>query len=214
MKHKLLSIVAFCANSCLVRNYLGKEEEDLMTKAGFLNRRFVVVIVAGFVAAFAATAARAQSFSQDEESISPTDADKAAAQQATRQRQHATPAHIPQAWALRGAENFTGHSASESETTDESSDRDLVRYPADMIYHGGPVVEYAESHAIYMLPNGKCLIARCWGNPEGLLRDLGESEFIHVTDQYVGLSARERYTVGRRAKVSFTPQKLRLRTQT
>jgi hypothetical protein len=42
-------------------------------------------------------------------------------------------------------------------------------------------------------------------NPEGFLRDLGKSEFIHVTDQYVDRESDNRYTVGQRAFVPYTP---------
>ena len=50
------------------------------------------------------------------------------------------------------------------------------------------------SHPIYLDPTGKCN-GSCWGDPEGFLRDLGLSEFIHITDQYVGASGSNRYTV-------------------
>ena len=78
-----------------------------------------------------------------------------------------------------------------------------VRYPGDVRYLGGPVVDYAEQHAIYMLPNGKCPISSCWGDPEGFLRDLSRSEFIHVVDQYVGTRGHDRYPLGVRSSVSF-----------
>lgn len=72
-------------------------------------------------------------------------------------------------------------------------------------YQGGAVAEETVSHAIYLLPNGSCSISACWGNPEGFLRDFGKSEMIHITDRYVGTTANHRYTVGTRAKISFTP---------
>jgi hypothetical protein len=37
-----------------------------------------------------------------------------------------------------------------------------------------------------MNPNGTCTIASCWGDPEGFLSDLGQSNFIQVVDQYTG----------------------------
>jgi hypothetical protein len=80
-----------------------------------------------------------------------------------------------------------------------------VTYPSDLSFSGGATVDHAHHHAIYMLPNGVCPIATCWGNPEGFLRDLSRSDFIHVTDQYVGTSDEDRYPVGQRAFVSFTP---------
>lgn len=151
---------------------------------------------------FAMTPAQAQD--SNELTVSPTAADTEAARQATHMNHHATPAHTPRGSESRGPEIFTAHPASGA-TTAASSEHDLVRYPGDVSYQGGPVVEYAESHAIFMLPNGHCPISQCWGDPEGFLRDLGRSDFIEVADQYVGLRAENRYTVGRRAKVSFTP---------
>jgi hypothetical protein len=65
------------------------------------------------------------------------------------------------------------------------------------------VLDHAQQHAIYMLPNGVCPISTCWGDPEGFLRDQSRSEFIHITDQYVGTDAFDRYPVGPRAFVSF-----------
>ena len=80
-----------------------------------------------------------------------------------------------------------------------------TRYPGDLVYNGGLVVEFAQSHAIYLRPNGVCPISQCWGNPEGFLRDLSRSDLIHVVDQYVGLHSGLRYTVGSRAFINFTP---------
>ena len=76
-----------------------------------------------------------------------------------------------------------------------------------MSYQGGAVVDSAESHAVYMNPNDTCKISTCWGDPEGYLRNLGISDFIHVADQYVGLSSSGRYTVGNRAIFGYTPVK-------
>ena len=80
-----------------------------------------------------------------------------------------------------------------------------MRYPGDLSYQGGAVVDSAQSHAIYLLPNGKCPISQCWGNPEGFLKDLSNSQFIQLLDQYIGLRGSGRYTLGNRAKVSYVP---------
>jgi len=68
-------------------------------------------------------------------------------------------------------------------------------------------VKSAVSHAIYLQrqPGGNCTMATCWGDPEAFLRDLGNSDFIHVIDQYVGLFSNNRYTVGFHATVNYTP---------
>ena len=86
------------------------------------------------------------------------------------------------------------------------------RYPADLDFHGGATVGQAQYHAIYLLNSftgttgcTETTIASCWGNPEGFLKDLGKSDFIHITDQYVGRYDSNRYTNGGDAYVTFTP---------
>jgi len=180
-----------------------------MVEGSFFRQRVAIATLAGLLAAFAVTGAQAQNSVQNEVRVSPTAADQAATKQATHLSHHATPTRTPSGWASRGAEIFTARPAS-SEATTAADPVPLVRYPADVVFQGGAVVENAESHAVYMLPNGECEISRCWGNPEGFLRDLGISEFIHVTDQYTGLSTGGRYTVGRRARVDFTPSSVPL----
>jgi hypothetical protein len=86
----------------------------------------------------------------------------------------------------------------------------ILRYEGDVSYLGGALVDSAQFHAVYMLPNGTCNISVCWGDPEGFLGDLGKSNFIHLADQYVGLGASNRYTVGFRAKVTYAPPKVPL----
>jgi len=80
-----------------------------------------------------------------------------------------------------------------------------LRFPVDVTYLGGPVVTSAESHAIYMIPHGthgNCVsVASCWGNPEGFLTDLASSTFVHLLDQYTGLSGS--YTVGPSAVIAY-----------
>jgi hypothetical protein len=84
------------------------------------------------------------------------------------------------------------------------------RFPADLTFNGGPVVAFAQSHAIYMnpvsagFPNGACAaITNCWGDPEAFLKDLAASDFIHITDQYVNSHADNRYTVGQSAMINY-----------
>jgi len=63
----------------------------------------------------------------------------------------------------------------------------------DLTYHGGPLITSAQSYFLYL----NCTPAStCWGDPSGFLTDLFASNFIHVTDQYVGTTANARYTVG------------------
>lgn len=71
-------------------------------------------------------------------------------------------------------------------------------YPGDLIYNGGQVVTSLESHNIYV----NC-VASCFGNPGTFLTRLGNSNFIHVTDQYVGTDANQRYTVGQAGRITY-----------
>lgn len=86
------------------------------------------------------------------------------------------------------------------------------RWPGELSYLGGQTVGEAEFHAIYILnsptPGGSgctpATIAACWGNPERFLKNLGLSDFIRITDQYVQRNERNRYTLGGNAEVYFT----------
>jgi hypothetical protein len=80
-----------------------------------------------------------------------------------------------------------------------------VRYPGDLFYMGGPTVGAEQSHAIYVNPNSGCPAPSCWGNPEQFLKDLGSSNFIHLTDQYTGLTSSHRYTLGTHFVASVSP---------
>lgn len=71
-----------------------------------------------------------------------------------------------------------------------------MRYPADLEYQGGPTVESAEQHAIFLNPTAQCAPNTCWGDPIGFLHDLAESQFIGVTDPYVSSGAPDRYPDG------------------
>jgi hypothetical protein len=68
------------------------------------------------------------------------------------------------------------------------------RYPADLIFNGGNTIPSAVHHAVYLIPNGSvCTTPACWGNVAQFLSDLNRSDFIHVTDQYVGTQGGHRY---------------------
>jgi len=138
-----------------------------------------------------------------DDAVSPSAADRDAARSAKIVR-HALPAKTERGDSFRSAPS-PGQRASQESRDGSPADSQSLRYPGDLQYHGGAVLESTESHAIYMLPNGVCPIATCWGNPEGFLGDLGDSDFIHVVDQYIGLNSDDRYTVGRRAHVNFPP---------
>lgn len=71
-------------------------------------------------------------------------------------------------------------------------------YPGDLSYFGGPVLQTAKSVPLYVDCD-----ATCWNNPAKFLDNLGKSSFIHITDQYVGSTANDRYTVGAGASVPY-----------
>jgi hypothetical protein len=176
-----------------------------------LARAIGIPTLAGGLFFLAATGAHAQStdLQQKQITVKPTDTDNQAAKQATVLFRKAwsgrKPGAIPES-----NRTFSASKAGNGESSSHGGGDNPPRFPGDLVYQGGAVVEVAESHAIYLLPNGTCPIATCWGNPEGFLRDLGKSEFIHITDQYVGRHSPNRYTVGQRAMVPFTPSSVPL----
>jgi hypothetical protein len=169
---------------------------------------FLPIVCAVLISAFGMRVARAQGAAQDEVKSGPTASDNAAADEATVVYRHARPANTAAGAALKRKDIATVRGSSISPlgaATAAPADDDQLRFPADLAYNGGPVVRVAESHPIYLRPNGKCPIATCWGNPEGFLQDLKISEFIHITDQYVGTTANNRYSVGARSLVNYKP---------
>jgi hypothetical protein len=151
-----------------------------------------------YVLSFAATIAKAQSSMEGKQKITPSVADQQAAQESNLIYRHARPANTAAGRAMKSEESGTAPSTKSTSITDSTG----LRFPGDVTYLGGPVVTSAESHAIYLIPNGNCLsIANCWGNPEGFLTDLANSDFVHLLDQYTGLSGS--YTVGPNAIIAY-----------
>jgi hypothetical protein len=71
-------------------------------------------------------------------------------------------------------------------------------YPADLTFFHGPIVKNMVHHDVFIdCPSS------CWGNPGTFLTNLGLSNFIHLTDQYVFTNTNNRYTVGLGANVNF-----------
>ena len=163
-------------------------------------------VCAVLLGGFGTSVARAQGTAQDEVGSGPTASDRAAADGATVVYRHARPANTAAGSALKRKEIATGGAAlSAVAGAAPVTDTDQLRFPGDLTYNGGAVARVAEMHPIFMLPNGKCAIATCWGNPEGFLRDQNISEFIHITDQYVGTTANNRYPVGAHKLISYKP---------
>jgi len=77
-------------------------------------------------------------------------------------------------------------------------------FPADLSYHGGPVVRTAENNPVYFdCPAGP---TACWGDPAAFLKDLNHSVFIHLADQYIASTATLRYPVGGSVSINQTLQ--------
>jgi hypothetical protein len=73
-------------------------------------------------------------------------------------------------------------------------------YPADLSNAGhGRVLTTTQSNNVYV----NCA-ASCWGTPSKFLTQLATSNFIHVTDQYVGSTGNNRYTVGTATSINMT----------
>ncbi|SRR6266849_4293006 len=72
-------------------------------------------------------------------------------------------------------------------------------YPADLSNPGGgPVVTTAKSHPVYV----NCA-ASCWGHPLTFLDHLDDGKFIHITDQYIGSTANDRYKEGNSSSIAY-----------
>lgn len=130
-----------------------------------------------------------------------TAADKAAASAATSVHRRARSV-------IGGAESLSSaqkQAAVNAAAASQSSSNDPVRYPGDLHNFGGPTVQTAQSHDIYVNASADCPAPACWGNPEQFLRDYGRSTLGHVTDQYVGSSSNHRYTLGTNYAVSYPP---------
>jgi hypothetical protein len=166
-----------------------------MTRKETVLRTSAFTALAGLLAVFAGPAARAQ-----DAPITPSAADDAAAMGAKRSALHPRLANTPAAAAYpRDALRAAGPT-----TTPFQSGR--ARYPGDLSYQGGAIVDHVQSHAVYVRNSAvNCTTPACWGNPEGFLQDLGRSDFIHITDQYVGRHDDNRYTDGGHATVPSHP---------
>jgi hypothetical protein len=78
-------------------------------------------------------------------------------------------------------------------------------YPADLSNtKHGKVLTSVQSNNVYV----NCA-ASCWGTPSNFLSRLAVSNFIHVTDEYVGATGNNRYTVGTATSINTAlPAKL------
>lgn len=139
---------------------------------------------------FSAIHLHSQPTNSHQVTVSPSSGDYAAAASASKVNLHAMPANTRAARRAGPAELFNS-----PKMANTAPDSGGPRFPADLEYQGGNVVTAMQQVAIYLNPEGACTIASCWGNPERFLADLGNSQFIHIVDQYTGASADDRYTV-------------------
>ena len=97
------------------------------------------------------------------------------------------------------SQRFDMHGGGPGDSSGGWHDNDQrTRYPGQLQYHGGHTVQSATEYMIYVdtTTNGSCnTVASCWGDPDGFLTDLGRSQMIHITDQYVHAYDGDRYTV-------------------
>jgi hypothetical protein len=151
----------------------------------------------------------AQNAPHDPRKLQLTPADEAAAREATIVYNHVHPARTDAGAALgKNSLSTPGQRAAALSGKFSKAGRekdDQLRFPGDLTFLGGKVVHMAESHPIFLLPNGSCAIATCWGDPEGFLADFAHSELAHITDQYVGEHQGNRYTLGDQFALSFSP---------
>ncbi|HTQ63134.1 MAG TPA: hypothetical protein VMI32_23135 [Candidatus Solibacter sp.] len=121
--------------------------------------------VAGIMVLTLASARSARA--QDDRPISVTmsQADKTAAAQVTNHFRTATPLYAQRANSSRPDRMLALRPSHTRQNGPATSMQKSVRYPADLSYLGGAVVNYAQSHAVYLLPNATCPVASCWGNP-------------------------------------------------
>ena len=163
-----------------------------------LRKSMLLWVCIPFVFSFAAPIAKAQSSLEGKQKITPSVADQQAAQESNLIYRHARPANTAAGRAMKSEESATAPSIKSSSLADSTG----LRFPGDVTYLGGAVVPSAESHAIYLMPEDNCFsIANCWGNPEGFLTDLANSDFVHLLDQYTGVSGS--YTVGPNAIIPY-----------
>jgi len=138
--------------------------------------------------------------------LNPTAADYAAAASARNGKFHLRLANTPVGRKTSVAAISNSPAGAGGPMSNSALDSGGPRFPADLEYHGGPTVPSMQHVAIYLNPKGACTISSCWGDPEGFLSDLGQSNFIHVVDPYTGSTADNRYTVfGTHVMVNYKP---------
>jgi hypothetical protein len=85
----------------------------------------------------------------------------------------------------------------------------LDNSPLDLTYFGGPVLTSATSYNVYVNCSLPLTPAQCWGtgdiSPGTFLRDLNESEYIRLVNEYIGVDAQGRFLLWQmRTRATFT----------
>jgi hypothetical protein len=149
--------------------------------------------------------ARAQDKDKDIISLTVKPSDKAAADSATNLFRAAEPVRSAHAKAAKLEGLLDLHPKHGKAADHDDFSVPAIVFPGDLTFLGGNIVASAQSHPIFLLPNGSCPIATCWGDPAGFLHALTRSDLVHVTDQYTGFFSPDRYTLGFSATLSYTP---------
>ncbi len=171
----------------------------------------LLLTVAILLGALMASSVSAQGTPRVPVKIQLSDADDAAAAEAAVVFGHAFPAKNDSGVAFRSTQIASARqrAAAASGTEGASAEgNDQLRFPGDLSdFFGGAVVPFAKSHPIFLLPNTNpaCTANACWGNPSLFLTDFADSGLSHVTDQYVGTRAGDRYTLGNHFTLSYMP---------
>jgi hypothetical protein len=113
-------------------------------------------------------------------------------------RTHVLPAITEKGKVARQLEARRRTAASNADNGSEGGQGGVSFYPGDLSYQGGAVLQATESHSIYV----NCG-AKCFGKPNQFLKNYGDSNFSHVTDEFVGTNANRRYTVGGSGSVKY-----------
>jgi hypothetical protein len=162
-----------------------------MPKIHSLGLSMAVGITAGLIALSSAIPTQAQIAADNSVNINVSDLDQRAASEATL-KHHAMPANTPARKKPSALSNMH-----ESQAAHQINLFAPTLFPADLSFQGGKVVEFAQSHPIFLFStSAHCTSPACWGNPSTFLQDLGNSTIIHVVDQYTENHADHRYTLG------------------
>jgi hypothetical protein len=183
-------------------------------KKGLLVLTFFAVVV--ILGTQTASSVLAQDTPRAQRKIQLSAADDTAAAEATVDYGHALPAKTDAGAALRHSDqsSLASRAAGRSDRSSddfnhgEGEELDRLRFPGDLSFFGGPTVPFAQSHPIFLASSDgtTCPANTCWGDPNTFLGDFGRSGLSHVTDQYVGQFADNRYTLGDEFILPFTPR--------